>query len=263
MTDKWVLHDFMLGSDQCDVNQIQFSKSAEKYFLMDETNSGWKISFGRSEVDCITCGQLEYQISSFSVIIILEDQKPTPNSVIKQHLSSLLENKTLSDIEFDVDGEKIAAHSLILAAGSPIMAAVFRKPELLNNDENGTSTRTLPVKGTTAVVFRQLLQYMYTGAAPQLKQEGMTAPLFELAAKYAVDLLKEECAGALACQLSVDNAIKTLISAHLHESEHLVQATLVFMSENIKAICCRSEWLMLMKKYPELCFQATQFMFAN
>jgi len=183
-----VLYDFQFGLRRCTVKTIQFNASAGKFCrIMVETNSRWQTTFSRPTVYCSSCGRNEPRYPSFAVIICLEDtQKPSKMPVINQHLSTLLENKTLSDIEFDVVGEKIAAHSLILAAGSPIMAAVFKENELLKNDENRKSTRTFPVKGTTAAVFRQLLQFMYTGEAPQLEQEGMAVQLFELAEKYAV-----------------------------------------------------------------------------
>jgi len=86
----------------------------------------------------------------------------------------------------------------------------------------------------------------------------MAEQLFLLADKYAVDTLKEECATRLIKRLAVNNAIKTLILAHQHPSEELFRAALLFVSENSKVICSRSEWLSLMKDYPELCFQATQ-----
>ena len=58
-------------------------------------------------------------------------------------------------------------------------------------------TRVVEIQDTKPQVFKQLLQYLYTGKAPQIEEEGMAHDLFIVADKYGVDLLTEECANVL------------------------------------------------------------------
>jgi len=135
------------------------------------------------------------------------------------------------------------------------LASLLEKATLSGKEK---TTEIVPIKGTTVAAFCQFLKYLYTGVCLELNQKRMAKQLFLLADKYAVDTLKEECATKLIQRLAVNNAIKTLILAHQHPSKELFQAALSYISKNSKVICSRSEWLSLMKDYPELCFQATQ-----
>lgn len=48
-----------------------------------------------------------------------------PESDIGMHFGSLLDKQEGSDVVFDVSGEKIHAHKLVLAARSPIFHSLF------------------------------------------------------------------------------------------------------------------------------------------
>jgi len=170
------------------------------------------------------------------------------------HLSQLLEDQTLSDVTFQVQGESIKAHSILVAAGSPVLAAMFQQ------DFIEKRTRDVKIQDTKAKVFKQLLRYIYTGKAPEIGNEDIARDLLVAADKYAVECLKEECIEILIMKLSVGNAIPILILAHLHSAPKLLQTTLSFMSLNGKAVCLRSmEWGQLMKNYPDLCYTATKY----
>jgi speckle-type POZ protein len=85
------------------------------------------------------------------------------------------------------------------------------------------------------------------------------AELFVAADNYAVETLKEECALILSRKLKVENAAQYLVLAHLHNSPKLHEASLHFISKNAKAVCSHKDWMEITKNYPELSFQATQF----
>jgi hypothetical protein len=94
-----------------------------------------------------------------------------------------------------------------------------------------------------------------------MEQEDMAHDLLVAADKYGVEPLIEECASVLMKNLKVENAIETLILAHLHSKPHLLQATLSFMATRGKAIISRAQdWMHLMKNYSELCLQANKLM---
>jgi hypothetical protein len=184
----------------------------------------------------------------------------TPGSLKKgsqhvlDHLLNLWKTKTLADVEFQCDGKSIKAHTLILASGSPVLAAMFE------NDFKEKHEKTVDIVDIKANIFENLLQYIYTGeVALETEVEDVTE-LLVAAEKYAVETLKDECAIYLTKDLKVENAARYLVFAHLQNSSMLHEATLQFMSQNAKAVCSRKDWMDIIKTYPELCFQATQLM---
>jgi hypothetical protein len=226
----------------------------------------WSTSWNKTVIQCSYCrpGGNCYNCATPSLrttfaVELLLDLKPSADMSqgqqnVLNHLSHLLEDQTLSDIAFQVKKETIKAHSIIVAAGSPVFAA------MLQQDFIEKQTKTVEIKDIKPEVFKQLLHYLYTGKAFLIEKEGMAHDLLVAADKYGVDTLKEECAAILARNLKIENAARTLIIAHLHSSSRLHEATLSFMSKHGKAICSRSDWMDLIKTYPELCFQATQLM---
>lgn len=172
---------------------------------------------------------------------------------VLNHLSKLLEDQTLSDVTFQVQGESIKAHSILVAAGSPVLAAMFEQNFIEKH------TRVIKIQDIKAPVFKQLLQYMYTGKASEIGKEDIARDLLVAADKYGVESLKEECIKILIENLNSSNAIPILILAHLHSAPILLQATLSFMSLNGKGVCSHSiAWKQLMKNYPDLCYTATK-----
>ena len=198
-----------------------------------------------------TCRATYYRFPDYVLFVQLKKPKIDVAPIL-QNIVSFLKNRNREDMTFEIGGNNLHAHTQIVGASSPVLAAMFQ------NDFKEGLTKTVKIEDTTVEVFQQFLHYLYTNQVPEMKKEGIAAGLFELADKYAVDSLKEESAICLAKQLDVENAVKTLIAAYLHSSESLQQKTLSFMSKNGLAICSRPDWLQLMENYPKLCFQATQ-----
>jgi hypothetical protein len=208
------------------------------------------------QIRCISCGResREYPLG-FDILIDL-----TPDSVISvkkgskhvlDHLLNLWNTKTLSDVTFNCQGKSIKAHTLILASGSSVLAAMFQH----NFKEN--QEKMVEIKDINLEVFEALLCYIYTGNIYSRRNVDV-AELFVAADKYAVETLKEECALILSRKLKVENAAQCLVLAHLVNSPKLREASLNFISKNAKAICSRKDWMEITKNYPELSFQATQ-----
>ncbi len=199
---------------------------------------------------------------SFEILIDVNSdaksvKKGTKN--VLEHLQKLWENKTLSDVTFKCGEQLIKAHTLILASGSPVLAAMFQ------NDFKESQKRMVVIKEIQANVLENLFRYIYVGECALLLENGdedgnEVAGLLVAADKYAVDSLKEECESHLSKILSVENVAKFLVLAHLHNSPKLHETALNFMAKNGKAVCSRKDWMEIIKNYPELCFQATQLM---
>lgn len=212
------------------------------------------------------CGGYYAEETAIVGFEILIDLKPNAGFVsvkksekhVLDHLSKLWENKMLADVTIKCGEKLVRAHTTILASGSPVLAAMFQ-----NNFQEKQKSMVV-IKDMESNVLENLLCFIYTGEADMLKngdyQYGTVADLLIAADKYAVDSLKEECALHLSLELDVENAARYLVLAHLHNSSKLHEAALNFMAENAKAVCSRKDWMDIIKNYPELFFQATQFM---
>ena len=243
------------------INVKLFDRETPDDQWMTKEEDDWIYTLIRKQYKCSNCSNLYQRPKSCdkypSYVLYIHLKKPKSyGSTIFQNIGSLLNNQTSMDITFEIGGNKLPAHSLIVGASSPVLAAMFQ------SDFKENRTKIVKMEDTTVEVFQQFLNYLYTNEVPEMRKKGIAAGLFELADKYEVDSLKEESAIFLAEQLNVENAVETLIAAHLHSSERLLQKTLSFMSKNGLALCSRPDWLQLMENYPKLCFQANQLMVA-
>jgi speckle-type POZ protein len=84
----------------------------------------------------------------------------------------------LSDVTFNVRGQKFAAHKAILSMRSPVFAAMFLHPT------KEMQTGEVEVDDIDPNVFQEVLRYMYTGLT-RLTAMDVTAPALLVAAdKY-------------------------------------------------------------------------------
>lgn len=213
--------------------------------------SKWSTTFLPSASKC--CGQ---EGLNFEILIDLTDcsafASTKQSKYVLEHLSNLWTNKTLADVTFKCKERTIKAHTLIVASGSPVMAAMFQN----NFKEN--RERVVEINEIAANVFEDLLRYIYTGETDFRNME--VDKLLVAADMYGIDSLKEECASHLSKNLTIENVLGILVLAHLHNSQGLYEAALNFMSKNAKAVCSRKDWMVVIKKYPELSFAAMQLM---
>ena len=227
---------------------------------MTLSESFWEASWGKPVEICRNGPEKSYVVS-FEILIDFTPHLVTTakgSMRVLNHLKKLWENKTGFDVTFKCGDEDIKAHTLILTSGSPVLAAMFQN-NFIENRERIVLINDIEVK-----VFENLLRYIYVGECALLENakpdESKIADLLVAADKYAIDSLTEECETHLSQTLSVENAAKYLVLAHLHNCPKLRQSALNFMGKNAKAVCSREDWLEMMKSYPELCFQATKLM---
>lgn len=68
-----------------------------------------------------------------------------------------------SDVTFDIDGETLHAHRLILNMMSPTLASLCNS----DNDEDNCNDVPIPIVGVRVEIFRYLLRYLYGGSIPE------------------------------------------------------------------------------------------------
>ncbi|EFX77560.1 hypothetical protein DAPPUDRAFT_198357 [Daphnia pulex] len=234
-----------------DIIVIQVSLKNKFHQKMKLKNSKWTAAFYADEEEYMPCGKRGY---NFEIIIDLASDSSERNKTkhVLDHLLKLWNEKPLADVTFKFKSKVIKAHMMIVSSGSPVFCAMFQ------NDFREKLERTVEIQDIQPNVFEHLLRYIYTGDADLDNVD--VGGLLAASEKYGMDSLKEECSLRLSQDLNVENAIRNLVLAHLHNSPTLHQSTLEFISKNSKTICCRADWMELIKNYPELSFVAVKKM---
>ena len=183
--------------------------------------------------------------------IVLNFHIPSQDAVL-QSQTRLFIYKTNCDVTFKLKGEDIKGHIALLADRSPVFSAMFEH----NFIEK--SSKIVEINDIRPVIFKQLLEYIYTGLAPKMENEDVTMDLLKAADKYQVASLRDECSIVLGGRIKLENAVSMLIFSDQYGLRILYENTEDFIAENRIEICSSAEWMYLMKHHPELCYQATR-----
>jgi hypothetical protein len=191
------------------------------------------------------------RICSFQIIIeISEGNYGTKGlQAIRNNLAQLMENEQFGDLKFVFKDDHIAAHSAIIAASSPVFAAMFEA----GKSQEG-QTRTVNIEDIDSRVFRKLLQFMYTGSSGSSNQDpsDVLQALYLAADKYQVDALKEICEEYIILKLDIENVLHLLVWAHLYGALKLKEAAVTHMVKQRYRVWKLAEWEEFNKKYPDL-----------
>jgi hypothetical protein len=198
---------------------------------------GWKITTAFRQI-------------SFTVNIYIKFNSFREINVLLKQLTDIYANQSNCDIQFLFqDGQKIGGHISILAARSPVFAAMF----------NNQPTKTDPVliNDTQPDILKEVLHFIYSGRTRVPLTEANVWSLFTAAEKYDVAGLKEECTRFLLIQIRASNAIDWLVLADFHSIQSVKEAAVKIITANFKIIFPTHEWEEFAKSYPDLCLPIT------
>ncbi|XP_047104808.1 TD and POZ domain-containing protein 1-like [Schistocerca piceifrons] len=142
-----------------------------------------------------------------------------------------------------VAGEtRVAAHRSVLAAASPVFAAMFA------HDMLEASCGQVSINDVEGPVLKLLVAYAYTLQAPQLPD---TAPqLLAAAEKYGLSALKAACERQLMSQLAVETAAATAVTAVRHPCPDATRAAVAFIKDHLQVMATRA-WADAVLEYPQ------------
>ena len=148
------------------------------------------------ELNFVSNGQTKPQVwwckhghcRNVSVSILIALRFTTSND-----FGSLLESGAHSDVVFKVGSSRFPAHKVILSARSEVFAAMFA------HDTKENRTNEVDIIDCHPDIFKELLQYIYTGSRASVKH---TYQLYVMAEKYALEGLKEICETEVTLQRS-------------------------------------------------------------
>jgi speckle-type POZ protein len=138
-----------------------------------------------------------------------------PSSNIALQLHQLLVGEQGSDVRFLVEGTEICAHSLVIAARSPILYEAVA--EAVNNKDDHIVT----FNDMKATVFKAVLHFVYTDELPNTGSTVVHEELLAAASRFGLERMKIICENFLAEHISKENAFNTFNVARRHHCSKL------------------------------------------
>ncbi|XP_064490387.1 speckle-type POZ protein B-like isoform X2 [Ornithodoros turicata] len=155
----------------------------------------------------------------------------TEHYSLSSDLRELVDDPFLSDLTFVVKGTEFKAHKIILAARSPVFAAMIR---------HSVDKKTV-ITDISPDVFREILHFIYTGSAPNV--ENVADRLLVAADKYLMEDLRTRCEVSLFAQITTDNASDMLLLAHHHGAGRCFETAVIdFIAANLKDVMKTDGW---------------------
>ena len=199
-------------------------------FTFDETNTGELMK----EVYCVDLGLTV----SYSTL---------PQSNLMKTLSNdfdrLLQSEASSDVIFEVDGEDIPAHKIILSTRLTYFQSLFDAGML------EATTDRVAVEDIDATSFKAVLKFLYCGRLPEDLQTSPKKYL-PVADKYDIRQLKKACEYALWGTITRDNVVEVMIMADMFHCAGLKPKAIEQFMKYRKSLS--DEQLAPLKAHPEL-----------
>lgn len=170
-------------------------------------------------------------------------------------LEGLLKSKCFCDVTFVLGEKKFHAHKAILAARSPVFAAMFES-NMQEKQSNVVSVVDIDDK-----VMADILQFIYTGRIDNLRKTASN--ILPAADKYALEGLKDICEDAISKSLSVDNAAEILTLADCHNASKLKQDALNFIIFNGQSVTESQGFKEIVASQPHLVAEAFKVLVSN
>ena len=157
-------------------------------------------------------------------------------------LGNLLEKKKHCDVTFDVRGHKIKAHKAILAARSPVFAAMFER----STKENLTGI-IVDIDDIGPEVFKELLHYIYTGEVLSEQMNEVSRGLMTAADKYLLGKLKDTCWDYIVENIYPENCVLLL---SLDENDPVREMAIDYVCQFPAEVMATDNWKKLNKVKP-------------
>lgn len=159
--------------------------------------------------------------------------------------------ETNTDCVLKFDEEDIPVHSMILAARSPVFAAMF------NHDTKEKQTGEVAIVDVAASAMEDILQYMYTGDIDNPTTENVL-PLYAAAEKYDITDVKKICSEFVLRNLSVEWVCDVIEFSELYRDEKIRLHVREYFAENVRQIIKTEKWKMFVKENHDISIELLQ-----
>ena len=238
--------------DEVSMKQL-YSETYHKNF----TSSDAEYSIGnvrqenyRSVENLLVCCKLKYEMNEqLKTLDLPYDSTPLAANVTAD-LTKFFASMTLCDVTFVVDKKEFQAHKAILAARSPVFAAMFQ------HDMKEAALNRVNIVDVEPDIFQTVLRFIYTD---QVGLTGENSPALLVAAnRYNLDLLKWKCEVFLSQHLCTEICCGVLDLADIHGAVNLKKAVINFIRNFSSKVVSTDEWKKMKKSRPDLVCDVVQ-----
>ncbi|EDS30483.1 roadkill [Culex quinquefasciatus] len=177
----------------------------------------------------------------------------TVSDSLKTDLFNLLDDEKLTDVTFIIRGQDFPAHKCILAARSPVFAAMF------SHSMQEAIDSIVNIPDVDPAVFKELLRFIYTDQVNDL--DTMADRLYAAADKYDITALRSHCRKMILKKLSIETAGDALKLADLHSDRDMKARVLQFLrSRDAIGVTGTIGWQEMVATHPHLEEEAFKIM---
>ena len=172
-----------------------------------------------------------------------------PPSTIVSDFRSMINNSTLSDVTFVVEGQEIYAHKLMLIRCS-YFQSLFLGPMM------ESKLSTIQIEQVRHPIFLAVLEYLYTD---HLKIPlGTAMELFEAADLFCIPRLKTMCEKRMLQSITVENAASIFHAADMHSAAALRQKARKYILSHFEEVSKTSSFEEMGRRNIDLVFEILQ-----
>ena len=171
-----------------------------------------------------------------------------PSSIISD-FRQMINDATLSDVTFIVEGQPVYAHKLMLMRCS-YFQALFLGPM------KESRMAEIPLEQVRHDVFMQVMEYLYTDQVTISFHAAME--LFEAADLFCIPRLKTMCEKRMLQSITVDNAAAIFHAADMHAAQALRAKAKKFILQHFEEVSKSSCFEEMGRNNIELVFELLQ-----
>jgi hypothetical protein len=185
---------------------------------------------------------------TFDTVTRCSHQK-APKAETKEHevaedLCDLYKTAKNADFSITCGDRELRVHKAILAARSPVFAA------MLEHNTEEAQTSNVQLDDIDAEVLSEMLHFIYSGRSPNLSE--MAPELLAVADRFALPGLKEMAEQVLRNCLGVESVCRILVLADMHGAAQLKQDTVNFIAQNSAKVIRTEGWSKMIGQHPAL-----------
>ena len=232
--EKFLLRDDLQNEDWLPKDKLTVGCEITFYGSW-KTVSGCKYVAGAQNIEPVTTESCQQELS--------------------QNLRKLLLDKDLADVEIICGDKSLPCHTNVLSARSPVFRAMFKA------DMTEKKRGKVEIQGFSYEVLKNMLHFIYTGSLSTTDlDETELADLLGAADQYQLDLLKKVCENKLCGIMNVDNCLRLLAIADMHQADRLKALGMELGIKNMNTIVIKSreDWKMCVKNHPDLVVEITE-----
>ncbi|CAL8116511.1 unnamed protein product [Orchesella dallaii] len=169
-------------------------------------------------------GETKEEVAIYKGRLSDEQRIISHKAKLANDLGKLFSQSIATDCTVSARKSSFKAHKTILSARSSVFAAMF------NANMIERETATVNITDFDSEVVKGMLEYLYTGETAVMASRAQE--LLQIAEKYNLEELKEDCEYAIGNSLTKDNVAGVLVLAHNHNAPVLKSQDITFINWN-------------------------------